>query len=63
MNSSQGDVRVAALRALLATGRPVSAAGLAAGLAISDPEVRAALERLDRRGQLRRDDEGRVVGS
>ena len=63
MNSSQDAVRAAAFRALLATGRPVSAAGLAEGLGTSDAVVQAALERLDRRGQLRRDGEGRVVGS
>jgi len=63
VNSSQDAVRAAAFRALLATGRPVSAAGLAAGLGTSDAEVQAALERLNRRGQLRRDGERRVVGS
>lgn len=63
VSSSQDGVRVAAFRALLATERPVSEASLAAGLGASAVEVQAALERLDRRGQLRRDDEGRVVGS
>lgn len=63
MNWSQEDVRGAAFRALLATGHPVSAAGLAAGFGTSAAQVQAELERLDRCGQLRRDDEGRVVGS
>jgi len=63
VNWSHEGARAAAFRALLATGRPVSAAGLAAGLGTSAAQVQAELEELDRRGQLRLDGEGRVVGS
>lgn len=63
MNSPHDRVRAAAFRALLATGRPVSAADLAVGLGTGAAEVEVAQESLDQRGQLRRDDEGRVVGS
>lgn len=63
MNALQDGVRAAAFRALLTAGRPISAADLAEWLRISDAEVQAALEQLDRHGKVRRDDEGQLVGS
>ena len=57
------EVMAAAFRSLLRDERPPSAADLAAGLGCDMAEVEAALGALERRGRIRRDEQGRILGS
>jgi biotin operon repressor len=55
------DAMAVAFRSLLADGEPVSADSLAAELGASREEVDEAIDVLDRKGEIRRDEEGRLV--
>ena len=53
----------AAFRRLLHTGEPATTTQLADDLQKSEPTVRAAIDELHRQGQIRLDDDGRILGS
>jgi len=55
------DAMAAVFRALLADGEPVTPAGLAAAHGASREEIDEAIGVLDRKGEIRRDAEGRIV--
>jgi len=55
------DAMAVAFRSLLADGEPVSPDSLAAELGASREEVDEAIDVLDGRGEIRRDEEGRLV--
>jgi alkylmercury lyase len=57
------ETMAAAFRALLRDEEPVSPAGLAAELGCDPAELEGAIEVLEQRGRLRRDEQGRVVAS
>src|SRR5947209_3740536 len=56
-------VRAAAFRILFETGRPVPPAVLAAQLGRDLAEIEAETAALERAGLVRRDEQGRIVGS
>jgi Alkylmercury lyase len=58
-----GMVRVEAFRQLLSSGSPVSLDRLASSIVCPTDNLTTALDELDRTGRIRRDENGRVVGS
>ena len=61
--TTDDDLRGAAFRRLLRTGAPASAVDLAGDLAQPEDRVRAAVDALHARGQIRLDDDRRIIGS
>lgn len=62
-STTTDDVMAAAFRSLLRDEHPPSAADLAADLGSDLAEVQAALGELERRGRIRTDEQGRILGS
>jgi alkylmercury lyase len=62
-STTTDEVMAAAFRSLLRDERPPSAADLAADLGCDAAEVEAALGELERRGRIRRDEHGWILGS